>query len=129
LLTDPGLALHRQQVDAERSAVLSTQLPLTWRVLGAGLPPMALQALLHEFWRLHGPEALASDEARHFAACLDRALSKGRLTVPQLHKVLQLEAASLRPQRAETQVHFDGEPLLALAALARGRAPALHIAG
>jgi hypothetical protein len=129
LLIDPGLALHRQQNDAERSAVLALHLPLTWRVLGDALGPVAMQALLHEFWRLHGPEPLAQDEVRHFTDCLQRALAKGRLPLPHLRQVLQLDTASLEESSAETQIHFDGEPLLALATLGRGGVPSSRAAG
>jgi uncharacterized protein (UPF0276 family) len=129
LLIDPGLALHRQQNNAERSAVLALHLPLSWRVLGDSLGPVAMQALLHEFWRLHGPEPLAQDEVRHFTACLRRALAKGRLPIPHLRNVLHLDTASLEQHSSETQIHFDGEPLLALAAMGRGGVPSSRAAG
>jgi hypothetical protein len=121
LMADPGLALHRLQIEIERKATLVEHLPLTWSALAQALGPAQSQALLGEFWRLHAPEAEARQDVLHFASCLQRGLDNGLLKVPHLRTVLDLELARWQPGWARTEVRVDGEPLLALAALTRSQ--------
>lgn len=96
LIADPGLALHRLQVETERHALLVDHLPATWRLLAQALGPVQAQALLNEFWRLHPAQPLPLDEVRLFANCLHRGLALGHLPLPQLRPVLNAELARWR---------------------------------
>ena len=124
LMSDPGLGLYRLQLQAQRSSLLAETLPLTWRALHRKLGACGVQALLLAHWQR--PEALAMDEARHFARFLRQAMAEGQVAVPHLRSVLDFEMACVEISwgGAETQVHCDCEPLVLRSALSRGEWPA-----
>ena len=122
LLADPGVHVYRRQIESSRAGMLIECLPLTWRALVLQLGLAAAEALRQDFSRGYWPQAFAQDEARNFAHFLHLAEAAGQVAVPHLRSVLEFEMACA-DGGIETQVHFDGEPLLLLAALSRGEWP------
>jgi uncharacterized protein (UPF0276 family) len=121
LAQDPGVAVLRDLVNAQRAGAAIDSLKLTTRLLRLSKGDDALKVQFEAHWSSAPPLIYGVEEAASFAEFLDRA----QIDVPHFREVLALERALLRIHRggAPEVVHFSCDPAPLLSALSEGRLP------